>query len=112
MPAGRPKKGQEKERRTVPTDEEILSYDCVPVQVAARYIGMTESSLRLALREERARHLGFAVEGDSHMIYNISPGGLVKYKREGGTILPLEHVQDVLVGMVVNEVRRRLPAPQ
>ena len=101
-----------KNKKIVPTDEEILAYDCVPIPVAARYIGMTDATLRLALREERARHLGFAVEGNRHMIYNISPGGLVRYKREGGTIIPLEHVQEVLAKMVVSEVRRRLPPDQ
>lgn len=97
---------------STPTEEEILSYDNVPIDVAARYIGMTEQSLRLALREERARHLGFAVEGNSHMIYNISPGGLIRYKKEGGSIIPFEHVQEVLAKVVVEEVMRRLPAAQ
>lgn len=98
--------------RVVPTDEEILSFDNVPVAVAARYIGMSEASLRLALREERARHLGFAVMGEGKLVYNISPGGLVRYKRQGGEIIPFEHLQDVLVDKVIQEVNRRLPPVQ
>nr|DAG38972.1 MAG TPA: hypothetical protein [Caudoviricetes sp.] len=100
------------ERPPAPTDEEVLSYDNVPIAVAARYIGMPEASLRLALREERARHLGFAVQGTGHLIYNISPGGLVRYKRQGGEIIPFEHLQDVLVSTIIKEVERRIPAAQ
>ena len=96
----------------VPTDEEILAYDNVPIAVAARYIGMSENSLRLALREERARYLGFAVMGMGHLVYNISPGGLVRYKRNGGEIIPFEHLQDVLVKTIVDEVERRMPFDQ
>lgn len=101
-----------KTKPSTPTEEEILSYDNVPIAVAARYIGMPEQALRLALREERARHLGFAVEGNSHMSFNISPGGLVRYKKEGGSIIPFEHIQEVLTKVVVDEVMRRLPAVQ
>ena len=40
-----------RERPSVPTDEEILAYDNVPVAVASRYLDWPEATVRLALRE-------------------------------------------------------------
>lgn len=70
-----------KDRPPVPSDAEILSYDNVPVDVAARYLDWPEQTVRLALREGRAT-FGVAIK-DKALTYKISPGGLVKYKREG-----------------------------
>ena len=42
------------------TDEEIMAYDNVPIDVAARYIGWSSPTIYRALREERAP-FGFAV---------------------------------------------------
>lgn len=96
------------ERPPAPTDEEILSYDNVPIAVAARYIGTPEATLRLALREERVPIIGFAVQGTGHLIYNISPGGLVRYKRQGGEIIPFEHGLDILVDKAEGKLGRAL----
>ena len=38
-------------RPPIPTDAEILAYDNVPVDVAARYLDWPEQTVRLALRE-------------------------------------------------------------
>ena len=70
-----------RERPSVPTDEEILSYDNVPVATAARYLDWPEATVRLALREGRAS-FGIAVK-DEALTYKSSTGGVVKYKREG-----------------------------
>lgn len=51
------------------------------MDVAARYLDWPEQTVRLALREGRAT-FGIAVK-DKALTYKISPGGLVKYKREG-----------------------------
>lgn len=64
-----------------PTDDEVLSYDCVPVSVAARYLDWTERTVRLAIREGKAP-FGIAIQ-DRQLVYKISPGGLVEYKRHG-----------------------------
>ena len=40
-----------KPREAAPGDEEILAYDNVPVDVAARYLDWPEQTVRLALRE-------------------------------------------------------------
>lgn len=104
---GRPKKGEGAPRPT-PTDKEIMSYNNVPIDIAARYIGIAESSMRLALREGRV-NFGFAAQGaGSHLIYNISPGGLVKYKREGLTVVPFEKIQDLLTDSVCQLVDAKL----
>lgn len=79
--------------KIVPTDEEILSYDNVPVEVAARYLDWTQATVRLALREGRAT-FGIAVR-DNALTYKISPGGLVKYKREGVPCVDYFTIQDM-----------------
>lgn len=48
-------------RPPIPTDAEILAYDNVPVDVAARYLDWPEQTVRLALREGRAT-FGIAVK--------------------------------------------------
>ena len=63
-----------------PTDEEILSYNSVPMGVAAKYIGWSSCNIVLALQQERAP-FGIAARTGSTWTYNISPGLLVKYKR-------------------------------
>ena len=65
-----------------PTDEEILSYDNVPVQVAADYLGYGVVSLREALQQGKAP-FGYAVrsrEDGGRWMPQISPGQLVAYK--------------------------------
>lgn len=69
-----------------PTDQEIMSYNNVPVDVAAKYIGWSSCTLTWALQQERAP-FGMATQtgtngktGRSTWAYNISPGMLVKYK--------------------------------
>lgn len=73
-----------------PTDEEIMSYDNVPVSLAAKYIGWSSCNVVYALQQERAP-FGCAAKtgedpetGRTTYTYNISPGLLVGYKH--GTI--------------------------
>lgn len=63
-----------------PTDEDILSYNSVPLEVAAKYIGWSSCNIAFALQQERAP-FGVAVQTGYTWTYNISPGLLVKYKR-------------------------------
>lgn len=70
-----------------PTDQEIMAYNNVPVDVAARYIGWSSCNIYRALQQERAPY-GSAVQtgknkktGAPTWSYHISPGMLVKYKR-------------------------------
>lgn len=81
----------------VPTDEEILSYDSVPPEVASKYIRMSTPTIYAGLRQGRVP-FGFAVENEETgtWTYNISPGGLVKYKHEGNPIIRLGDLRDVL----------------
>ena len=69
------------------TDEEIMQYDNVPVEVAAAYIGMGAGSLRYAM-QDRDCPFGFVCARVSdtaycgeRFTYNISPGLLIAYKR-------------------------------
>ena len=69
-----------------PTDKDILSYNNVPVEVAAKYIGWSSCNVARALQQERAP-FGMAAQtginektGLPNWTYNISPGLLVKYK--------------------------------
>lgn len=92
-----------------PTDEEILAYDKVPTDIAARYIGMSTSSLYDALQQERVS-FGFAVENKETKTwtYNISPGGLVKYKREGCPIIRLGDLRQMLTDFVREYIDAKL----
>ena len=89
-------------RPPIPADAEILSYDNVPVAVAARYLDWPEATVRLALREGRAS-FGIAVK-DEALTYKISPGGLVKYKREGIPCFDYRTIQ----GMIQSAVSQTL----
>lgn len=84
-----------------PTDAEILGYDNVPVDVAARYVRMSTPTIYAALRQGRVP-FGFAVENEKTetWTYHISPGGLVKYKREGNPIIRLGDLREVLTDYV------------
>ena len=95
-----------RERPSVPTDAEILAYDNVPVAVAARYLDWTESTVRLALREGRAS-FGIAVK-DNALTYKISPGGLVKYKREGIPCFDYETIRAMIQGTVTKAVQEEM----
>lgn len=88
----------------VPTDEEILSMDNVPVEVAARYIGSSTATLYEALQDERTP-FGWAVQG-AQWRYNISPGALVRYKRGE---LPMYRLKDVSE-IITLEVGRMIDA--
>ena len=87
-----------KDRPPVPADEDILAYDNVPVDIAARYLDWTEQNVRLALREGRAP-FGIAIR-DRALTYKISPGGLVRYKREGVPIMSYETMRQMLVSIL------------
>lgn len=69
-----------------PTEQDILGYNNVPLEVAAKYIGWSSATIRKALIQERAP-FGVAVQtgangktGRPSYAYNISPGALVRYK--------------------------------
>ena len=95
-----------RERPPIPTDEEILSYDNVPVDVAARYLDWPEQTVRLALREGRAT-FGVAVR-DKALTYKISPGGLVKYKREGVPCFDYRTIQQLVESVVARTIQTEM----
>ena len=91
-----------REKPPVPGDEAILALDNVPVELAATYLGWQPATVRLALREGRAP-FGVAIpgEGGDNLIYKISPGGLVQYKRSGVPCVAYE----TLLGMIRQAVQ-------
>lgn len=97
---------QRAKERTVPEDSEILAYDNVPVDVAARYLDWPEQTLRLALREGRAS-FGLAVK-DKALTYKISPGGLVKYKREGIPCFDYETIRNMVQTVISQALEEEL----
>lgn len=62
------------------TDERILSYDNVPINIAAQYLGASQQFVRVLLQRERAP-IGTAVQiSGTKWTYHVSPGLLVEYK--------------------------------
>ena len=76
------------------TDEEIMAYDNVPIDVAARYIGWSSPTIYRALREERAP-FGLAVcsEETGTWTYNISPGARTGDPAYGAKLARLDREQ-------------------
>lgn len=101
-----------------PTDEQILSYDNVPPQVAGSYLGTSSTTVIRALQQGRAP-FGWAAlnpETDTYT-YNISPGGLVEYKHHGGKTVDLTLMQalmqeavDRLLEAKLSKVRKAMDA--
>lgn len=63
-----------------PTDEDILAYNNVPVELAAKYIGWSSCNVCYALQQERAPFGMAAQTSECTWTYNISPGALIGYK--------------------------------
>ena len=92
-----------------PSDDEILAYDNVPVDVAARYLDWPENTVRLALREGRAS-FGTAVRNNG-ITHKISPGGLVRYQREGAPCMDYETIKFMIEDIVRRVVREEMGMP-
>lgn len=76
----------------------------VPVEMAARYIGWSTPTLYYALQDQRAP-FGMAVKSpNGGWAYNISPGGLVKYKSGD---LPAYRLQEI-IDLAAEGIRRVL----
>ncbi len=96
----------------VPEDEEILRQDNVPVEMAARYIGWSSTTLYYALQEQRAP-FGVAVKSPKGgWTYNISPGLLVKYKRGDLPTYRLNEVIDLAAEGVDRIITEKLAGVQ
>ena len=96
--------------KPIPTEDEIRAYDNVPVETAARYIGMSTSTMYRGLQEERIP-FGFAVPNDEgHWVYNISPEGLIKYKRGELPMWRLGEVQQIAVDGIERLLQLRTDA--
>lgn len=76
-----------------PTDEEILKYRNVPVEVAAKYIGWSSSTLKNAMKHGTAPVGMVAQNENGGFSYHISPGNLVKYMNGE---LPIYRLNEVI----------------
>lgn len=92
-----------------PTDEQIMAYTNVPIEIAGRYIGWGHSAVRYALREGRAP-FGFAAEGENTWYYNVSPGLLVKYKRGELPAYRMEDLQNFAIEGIERLIEVRMEA--
>lgn len=92
----------------VPTEDEILCQNNVPVEMAARFIGWSSPTLYYALQDERAP-FGIAVKSPKGgWAYNISPGLLVKYKRGDLPTYKLNEVINLAAEGVEQVLERRM----
>lgn len=97
-----------KAQYNIPTDDEILSQNNVPVEMACRYIGWSSPTLYYALQEQRAP-FGMAVKSpNGGWTYNISPGLLVAYKRGDLPTYRLEEVINLAAEGVERVVNAKL----
>ncbi|MCQ5029636.1 hypothetical protein NE547_08810 [Flavonifractor sp. DFI.6.63] len=80
-----------------PSEETVMSYANVPVEVAAPFVGWSTTTLYAALQQGRAP-FGFAVENEAKgsWAYNISPGGLIRYKRDGCPMIRLGELREFM----------------
>lgn len=92
-----------------PTDEEILALEVVPVEMAAKYVKSGVATIQYGLQDQRLP-FGFAVKNPKTetWTYNISPGGLVKYKHEGCPIIRLGNLQDVITDCVERIIEAKM----
>ena len=97
-----------------PTDEEIRSYNNVPIEVAAKYIGWSSCNIAYALQQERAPY-GHAAQtglneetGFPTYTYNISPGLLIAYKRGTLEAWKLGGLMKLLTGEINELMNQRL----
>lgn len=95
-----------------PTDEEVLAYTNVPVDVAAKYIGWSTTTIYYALQDQRAP-FGMAVKSpNGGWAYNISPGLLVRYKRGDLPTYRLNEVINLAAEGVERVIEQRLSGMQ
>lgn len=90
-----------KNDKKVPTDEEILSYDNVPCEVAARYLGRSGQFIRRGLIAQRFP-FGAAVDlsNKGHYTFQISPGALVNWKRGTSIRNWIEENREMLIALL------------
>lgn len=102
---GRPKKSEQ--RKVRPTEEEILAFDNVPVELAAKYLDWGVHTLYEALQDQRAP-FGVAAKRNAHWSYHISPGLLVRYQRGELPAYRMKELEGILVETVETILEHKL----
>lgn len=84
-----------------PAEEELRQYRNVPVEVAARYLGMSSTTIKYALQEGRAP-FGFASQNPEKgsYTYQISPERLIRYQSGELPMYRLNEVMGIMAAAV------------
>jgi len=88
------------------TNEDILKYDNVPVNMAAQYLGTSQQYIRIGLQRARLP-FGTCVQlsgkENGKWTYHISPGLLVSYKTGKDVLKPLFDNLKSVVQAIIDE---------
>lgn len=84
-------------KKATPTEEDIRSFDNVPCELAAAYLGTCSTTIKRAMQQGRTP-FGWAARNDETgtYTYNISPGGLIRYKAEGFRTVDLALMEQLI----------------
>lgn len=95
--------------KVIPTDREIMSYRNVPVEVAARYLGMSTTTIKNALQQERAP-FGFASQNPEKgsFTYQISPDRLIRYQSGELPMYRINEIMEMAAAGVEDILNQRL----
>lgn len=83
-----------------PTDEEIMSYDNVPAEIASKYLGWSGQAVRAALRQGVVPFGSASQPSGTAWSFYINPILLVKCKHGEIPLYQLEKAQAVLIECV------------
>lgn len=87
------------------SDDEIYEMDNVSCEVAGKYLGLSGTTIRQALREGRVP-FGVAVRSDGgHFRYAIPGPALVKFKQEGISIVPWLELRTMVRNVMIEALQ-------
>lgn len=86
-------------------DADILAHTKVPPQTAARYLGISDDTIRIGLQDGRFP-FGTAImsRGSGKWVYDIRPEALIKYKHHG-YMLDVDTLSEMIRGAVTAAVK-------
>lgn len=92
----------EENKKDIPTEEDILSYDNVPPDVAALYLGTSSQYIRIGLQRNRLP-FGTAVDigGKGKYTYQIGPKALICWKNGDSLKKYMEEHKEMLRALLI-----------
>lgn len=89
-------------------DNDILSMKKVTPQIAARYLGVSDDTIRDGLRNGAFMFgSAFKSQKSGKWIYDIRPDSLVKYNRNGRVSPNLESLADMVAEKIIEKMEGR-----